>query len=284
MPLEDCDTCHYGECILSTGVCKYTRKDGWQDLEDQENECYELQCNESESEWIIGEKPNVTKWKHGTTECREHLCDNRTGIYYQYFKDRISSCNATDKPCHNFVCRNLTVDGDCIPGYESYEEVPGHAEANKSMNACFEVVCLDNKWTVVERHNSTDWKKRSDGCVNYVCDNDTGGQFDNRCWKSEKVTRRCVNHQCITVENTATSPTVLVLFDSVYGDEITKFDWNKDFVRPLEELFGLAGKKYFISTETQLNGEMLAVITLDWGEEELAYAVASAIQEYAGLK
>jgi len=276
-PCDDCDLCHYGECILSTGICNYSRKDGWQELAVQENECYELQCNVSE--WMIGEKDEVKQWKKKTTTCKEYLCDNSTGLYYKYFRGNEKGCGIVAKPCYNIVCRNVTSDGECPPQYEKYEKVPGYEEIFLKQNECYEITCnSNNKWDLKERDYITEWKKGSNPCYGHVCDNETGRGLDNRCWKSEKIPRRCINLQCIKTERVINSPTVEILYDEV---DFMEFNTTK-FTEQLAERFGIKNE-FTVAWETEYNGENFMIITLDNKDVDIAYAIASEAMESAKL-
>jgi len=270
-PCDQCDQCHYGECTLSNGECVYHRLDGWQPLAPEENECYELQCD-SNGEWMIGEKEKVTEWKSIKNDCRENLCDNNTGIYYRYFKGKQASCGVADQPCYDYVCRNITETGECLPEGEKYEKVPGYDEVFRQSNKCFEVTCIDDKWSLKQMDNVTEWKKGSDGCVNRVCDNETGLQLDNRCWKTVSVPRYCQNHQCYMTKRIPTYPSLDIIFDSL---DLMTFKMSH-FDDMIQQRFG-RGANYTVAWETEFNGQIHMIIGFDENDLELALMITDLI-------
>ena len=65
-------------------------------------------------------------------------------------------------------------------------------------NQCAEVfLCGNGKPTVKERWNTTLWKNRTTGCIEYECDNETGPVKHNICNSSEGIDRLCIDDKCV---------------------------------------------------------------------------------------
>ena len=169
-----------------------------------------------------------------------------------------ASCGITDKPCYDFVCRNITESGECLPESEKYEKVPGYDEVFRQSNKCFEVTCIDNKWSLKEMDNVTEWKKESDGCVNRVCDNETGIQLDNRCWKTVSIPRYCQDHQCYMTKRIPTYPSLEIVFDSL---DLMTFKMSQ-FDDLMLERFGTVAN-YTVAWETEHNGQIRMILNFD---------------------
>ena len=72
------------------------------------------------------------------------------------------------------------------------------------MNMCSEVYCESGNLSVRRMSNASEWEDRSTGCVEFVCDNESGAFYWwSKCnsTQGDGVTRMCENNECVEVES-----------------------------------------------------------------------------------
>jgi len=65
---------------------------------------------------------------------------------------------------------------------------------------CLEYSCLDGDLVVRERKNSIDWEKRSNACVDYICDDKVGDVLRTVCKSDQEHRYVCMNDGCLELE------------------------------------------------------------------------------------
>jgi len=61
------------------------------------------------------------------------------------------------------------------------------------INQCYEVTCVGGNAKVEKRENVTRWESRSNGCIEYSCDNNTGIVAAVKCGKDDV----CIDGECV---------------------------------------------------------------------------------------
>jgi len=65
---------------------------------------------------------------------------------------------------------------------------------------CHEYSCFEGDLVAQERKNSTDWEKRSNACVEYICDDEIGGVLRTLCKSDQEHRYVCMNDGCLELE------------------------------------------------------------------------------------
>jgi len=114
-----------------------------------------------EGSWFQKKKNYARAWESRSNGCVEYIC-NESGLSSRV----LQTCD--DVPaCHTGKCNEKT--GKC-----EYKKVSGWDNMKKLENMCYEVSCVNDKWTLQLTYNASSWKNNSLGCVRYDCDNMTG--------------------------------------------------------------------------------------------------------------
>jgi len=180
----DADPCHVSECNETTAQCESRLKDGYDQLKELENKCYEVVCGEDD-EWVLQKKMDVMDYEDRQAHCVVYVCDNATGK-----TETPIATNCMEGPaCHTSKCDEST--GGCI-----YEKYDGYDELAKFENHCFEVVCNGTGWVLQKRQNATNWESQTDGCRQYQCSNTDGPVSWSLCNSTRSVGNRCVDGEC----------------------------------------------------------------------------------------
>jgi len=185
LPCDNASACFVGQCNESTAQCEYREKDGYFELKEQENQCYEVVCDEN-NEWSLQKSKKALEWEDTKSRCRVYKCDNETGP----ISPNTVSCS--EKACHVGKCNEET--GECI-----YEKIEGYAELAKLENHCFEVVCDGTKWILQQRQSAIEWENQTDECMFYQCNNESGPVSWSICNSSRTVGNKCVEGKCVPV-------------------------------------------------------------------------------------
>ena len=92
-----------------TAQCNYYDIEGKQELMEQENECYGIECDD-DNKWVIRKRMNATEWEKRTNNCMKHVCDNSSGFISW------SLCNSSQET--SLIC----IDGECIKNETLYND------------------------------------------------------------------------------------------------------------------------------------------------------------------
>lgn len=100
-----------------------------------------------------------------------------------------------------------SVKSYCVPvdyssQYFCNNSVPSNMTEYSNHNHCYqELVCTGGETIVKKRENATSWESRSNECVEYFCDNNTGGKNRSICVDSEGTSRVCtMDEKCVETE------------------------------------------------------------------------------------
>jgi len=85
--------CYIFECSESKS-CTYRAVDGWEEMIQQENQCYEVVCENNKA--VLKMRENASSWENQTTDCVEFSCENASGV------------KVMNKCGENMVCMNDT--------------------------------------------------------------------------------------------------------------------------------------------------------------------------------
>jgi len=111
-------------------------------------------------------------------KCYEVVCENSE--FVTKMKDTVTAWIAKSNGCYLYYCDNEA--GNLYN--ETY-----HSERD---NECYKVTCENGKWVTKERDNATEWKRQSNGCYEYYCDNETG-------FKSKETEHQYQENECYEV-------------------------------------------------------------------------------------
>jgi len=124
-------------------------------------------------------------------------CSKLKSVFYQG-SQQISTPNVF-KGCD--ALENICVSPDYNFSLFCSKEVSHSSlcqEFQSKFNNCFKGHYNDASGTIEEekRKNATDWEDRSNGCVEYSCNNDTGKLWWSLCNDSDGLNHMCLEGQC----------------------------------------------------------------------------------------
>jgi len=108
--------------------------------------------------------------------CVQYQCQKDTGSF-------LKTLVCEEKQCYTAKC--VESNGKC-----EYTKNDGW-EAD---NGCFETKCENNEWMVQKKKSAAEWEERSNECVQYKCDNETGNVAVSLCNSDNEI---CVNDKCV---------------------------------------------------------------------------------------
>ena len=134
------------------------------------NHCYEVIVDKS-NEAHIQQRANASEWENKTNGCIKYYCDNESGGMYN------NTCCSHDGI--NRICMNDT----CVE------------------NQCYEfIVNGPDDYFIQKRTNAVEWERKTNGCLEYYCDNESGYLFNNLCDKQDGIERICMDDKCTEVK------------------------------------------------------------------------------------
>jgi len=154
---------------------------------------------------------------------------------------------------------------------------PGNGTQLKG-NACFEVVCEGSNCGLEKMKNATEWESRTNGCIEYRCDNESGFVFWSICNSTDKAGRFCLEGVCMENDDESTKKgkvfVEIVLTEGVRVEEIN--------ATQLAEMIGLlcnvSSDKLTIGYEIDANGYVLRVYVYV-GDESTANVISTVIND-----
>ena len=110
-----------------------------------------------------------------------------------------------------------------------------------------------------KRDNASEWENRTNGCVEYVCDEGVhDALYWSKCNSSNEVTRMCENETCVTVDLEKEEFYVEVTLEGVKATEM-----NETEVRNvLEVVSGVKSDEVKIETEIDEEGNIIRIIVI----------------------
>jgi len=129
--------------VLSNGVweakCEYEPTDGWQELKDQENQCFEVVCKEGE--WTVKKRANASEWESKLEpSCYHFTCVNDSGNV----TEDLCVMNNPYPQCYISECQ---IDGYCS-NHSNY-----NGPYADSDNLCDpQVICEEDGWHEIMRN------------------------------------------------------------------------------------------------------------------------------------
>jgi len=173
--------CHNSQCNSENGECLYKKIDGYEELESQQNECYEVACNGTQ--WVLSKTEKALEIEKNSYGCVHYECDSSTG------GSKVTTF-CEERACYNSICNETS--GDC-----SYEEIDGYEEKKAMENDCFKVVCNGESWELQKMDNATIVEEESDGCIAHQCTLDEGLIHSSDCVSTEDMNRACIQEECV---------------------------------------------------------------------------------------
>jgi len=210
----------------------------------------------------LKKRDNATEWESKSIGCVEYQCINDT--------EEISKTeHCEEKECQNSKCNDIN-------GQFDYEPTDEWKEAIKQENHCYEVVCEDNKPVVKKRYNATQWENRTNGCVEYQCDNSTGPITKIICESSDAVNRFCINDQCVENKEIVNNKVAveITLADGVNIAEMS----TEAVLEVLAETLSIETKDVIVEWEMNEEGNVIRMIVYV-SDEETASLIATTIDE-----
>jgi len=189
--------------------------------------------------------------------CVQYQCQNDTG-------ELKMTLMCEEKECYS--------DGKCneVSGVCEYKRNGGYEELMKEDNHCYEVLCEGNKWIVKKRNNATEWESRTKGCVDYTCDNNTGGIVKSLCNDGNEI---CVNDKC--VEKASITDNWIVEID-VYETSIEELNTTQ-IISDISDLAEVNADVMKIGIEFNEKGYIVRILVYV-GDEMTANKIATAIR------
>jgi len=171
------DKCLVARCV--DGSCSYEPK-----LPPGDDPCQKYSCNHETGDWDISPRCTSPDFCH-TAECTVF------GECRQIPVDCSDAYNITGD-CASLRCKSLETSYKCVielaadtaldvcyrciaAGEETYEELADQT------NLCYELDCSNAIPAVVKTEEAQNWEKKTNGCLQYQCANDTGFIVSRGC-------------------------------------------------------------------------------------------------------
>jgi len=163
--------------VLTDGVweakCDYVLTDGWQELKEQENQCYEVVCDNGV--WTVKKRANASEWEnHVGPSCYHFVCVNDSGNV----TEDLCELNNPYPNCYISECQ---IDGECsnITNYAGSYDI-------YSINDCEpKVICEEDGWHEVMRNCTAEIL--SDPSVPEYINNGTIGCYYVECNRESQM-------------------------------------------------------------------------------------------------
>jgi len=212
------------------------------EFQKQFNHCYKGAY--IDGEYISEKRKNATEYENRSKGCANFVCDNRTGAAIQKM-----TCNDPPK-CYQKegICDETT--GDCV-----YEKKSEWNELFPKENKCYEVKCKGDDWALEKRNGVLEWEGRTDKCVEYLCDNETGFIFRGICSSTNEARHFCVESLCIDSDEEQKAQANAVVEIEMTADSVQIGDMNLTLLmETLSELCNVPSNKMRIGYESNNRG------------------------------
>ena len=137
-----------------------------------------------------------------TIECYDILCTENSDCQCVAHSSCGKVCsdeecdlnNMTEKCMQYTGCEEILSGGIWTPTC-LFEVIPGYKELLDQENACYEAVCEGGEYSHRKRLNITIWDGKTEGCLKYECNNESGIVLHSNCRDESKYI--CVSDSCI---------------------------------------------------------------------------------------
>jgi len=206
-------------------------------------------------------------------------CSKLKSVSYLGSKDLGSSTSDVFSFCDAlaFVCvqPEYSLLSFCGKSVYSSSSSPSCDDFADQSNQCFEVLVYNKtSATVNKRSNATEWENQSNGCVQYQCDNATGGISSSICQNKGEVSWVCVkDSECVEGDKLDSSGWKAV----IDMEPIDAAQFNSiEVINTLSSLTGIDQDKMNVATEVDEKGRIVRVIVY-LEDEPSVNAVVSAV-------
>ena len=140
---------------------------------------------------------------------------------------------------------------------------PQKSPMKSEENACYEPVYNQDecKWTIRARDNVTQWEERSNECVEYICENESGPVTKSKCVVTDSV---CINDKCVKKSSITTGVEVELELD---GTDLSQVN-TTEMAESISVLFGLPKTDFEVGWESDGDGIIRIIIIVEEQEAE----------------
>jgi len=204
-----------------------------------------------------------------------YSCKKLKSVFYQ-------GTTFVSLPFEQPIFGSYVPDNVCVPVEYTFNEFcglqvtptkPDCEDFRLLFDRCFKGAYVDGKVTEEKRKNATDWEKRSDECIEYQCDNNSGGLAWMICKHSEENNVICIDSKCVDEEKEAPSDKMAV---EIVIKDMEAIEMNID---KLEELIlvqcGIEDGSIIIGWEVNEDGTIIRILIYvddeETGQKVLAF-------------
>ena len=227
------------------------------------NHCYEGACVDGVV--VAQKRSNATEKELSMRNgCVHYVCENDTG-------NMLENLICEERQCYTGICDNSS--GNC-----SYEKIPGYDELIDQQNECYEIVCKDDLWVVQPRDDAEKWKKRTNKCAEYQCNNESGLLSWSMCNSTNSISRMCVSDQCIdTSTDVPSEQHFYVEIEMDVGVNVSEMD-SGEILEIISQQLGVDTSEVRVAWEVDEEGYVIRVVVFV-NDEETAKVIASGIDD-----
>ena len=178
-------------------------------------------------------------------------CDNLESIIYLGQTDPSPAFEVFDK------CRSLK--HICVPTDYNSSSFCGNNNLNKIIsdeveNCCVEAICMGSRIEQIPRWNVSGWMNRTNGCVEYECENETCALISRNKCKTEEV---CFNDSVCVDSNDVNDKhwIVVIEIDDSEDDPIS----TEEIMNQLSKDTGIKAEDITITTELDDKGHIIRI-------------------------
>jgi len=186
-------------------------------------------------------------------------CSKLTSV--TYLGTKAPTCNYNPfQSTMKIVCVPINYTSSSFCRQTVYTQSSNFDDIREWYNHCYEVkVCGETNYDVQKRENASEWEARTTGCLEYLCNNESGPVLRNKCINDDGSRLTCLNDECVGID-TLSEKGWSISFE-VDGLDVDDFDAVE--VRDAISLMcGIEQDKIMISTEVDDFGKIVRIFVV----------------------
>jgi len=171
------------------------------------------------------------------------------------------ACSQSSFIGNKTLCVPINYQDNKFCDFDVYSNSPEFNDLRPQHNHCYEVfVCGATNATIQKRVNATSWEEQTNDCVKYQCVDEIGGVSWNNCNSTDKMSRSCVNEQCVETERLNDEAwTIEIEIEEVMN--ATDFNYT-DVVNVISNNSGVDVNDIQIATEINSQGQIIRIYVM----------------------